>query len=204
MSEQQQFWNGKFDREDHFYGTEPNAFIEAQSHLIAPEGRVLCLGEGEGRNALYLVKEGHDVVALDASDVGLRKAEALVKRHGHTLQTLHLDLSHWAPEPEAYDAIATSFLHLPYPLRKQVLDGCVQTLKPGGIFVGEFFSKAQLDFNSGGPKDAGLLYSTDEIAADLSGEPVEILQLEETLTHLNEGPGHQGEASVVHLIFKKV
>lgn len=200
---QQEFWNSKFNRPDHFYGTEPNAFIRDQSQRITSEGRVLCLGEGEGRNALYLAKEGHDIVALDASDIGLQKAKELIHAHGHTIATLHIDLQEWQPEKEEYDAIVTSFLHLPYPLRREVLKGCVASLKSGGVFIGEFFSKQQLDYSSGGPKDPGLLYSVEEIAEDLKDESIEIGCLEECTTNLDEGPGHQGEASVVRVIFKK-
>ena len=69
--------------------------------------------------------------------------------------------------------------------------------------MGEFFSKRQIGYSSGGPKDTGLLYDTEEFADDLKGDAVKTLCLEECLTYLDEGPGHQGEASVVRIVFRK-
>lgn len=71
----QEIWNKKFEREDFLYGEEPNAFIRDNTSFLKPKSRVICLGEGEGRNALYLAKHGFRTEALDASDVGLQKLQ---------------------------------------------------------------------------------------------------------------------------------
>lgn len=203
MSEQRHFWNEKFDGDEHLYGTEPNAYIKEKSDLITGGGKVLCLGEGEGRNALFLAKAGHDIVAIDASDVGLAKAHRLTQAHGHTIDTIHMDLAEWEPEAEQYDAVATSYLHLPQPLRKEVFHKAVTALKPGGVFIGEFFSTDQLEYASGGPKAIELLYTADDMRDTLAGEPISVESLEKVLTHLDEGRGHRGEASVIRVLFKK-
>ncbi len=203
MSDQQYFWNEKFGGEEHLYGTEPNAFIKEQSTLIRPEGKVLCLGEGEGRNALFLAQAGHDIVAIDASDIGLAKAHRLTQAHGHTIDTVHMDLAEWKPEDESFDAIATSYLHLPQPLRREVFHKSVTALKHGGLFIGEFFSTEQLAYQSGGPKALELLYSIEDMQANLADLPIETVVLEKVITHLDEGRGHRGEASVIRIVFKK-
>lgn len=200
---QQHFWNQKFDGDEHLYGTEPNAYIKEKSGLIAAEGKVLCLGEGEGRNALFLAKEGHDIVAIDASDVGLAKAHRLTQTHGHTIDTVHMDLAEWEPETESFDAIVTSYLHLPQPLRKAVFNKAAHALKTGGVFIGEFFSLDQLGYQSGGPKAPELLYTVEDMRDNLDGLAVETVVLEQVLTHLDEGRGHRGEASVIRVVFKK-
>ena len=159
MSEQQQFWNEKFGKEEHLYGMDPNMYMREKSEHIKPKGKVLCLGEGEGRNALYLAKSGHDIVAIDASDVGLEKAVRLIHSHGHTIKTIHLDLVHWDPNEKSFDAVTATFLHLPQPLRREVFHKSVKALKAGGCFIGEFFSTDQLNYRSGGPKVPELLYT---------------------------------------------
>lgn len=204
MSEQREFWNSKFRGEEHFYGTRPNAYIKEKSFLIRQGGKVLCLGEGEGRNALYLANEGHDITAIDASDVGLEKARKLTLSHGHTIETIHMDLALWHPEADQYDAVATSYLHLPQPLRKEVLVKSISTLKKGGFFIGEFFSQEQLAFSSGGPKDPELLYSVEDMRQNLEGLDAELLELAREETDLDEGVGHVGPASVVRVVFKKL
>jgi SAM-dependent methyltransferase len=203
LSEQQAFWNEKFKAQEHLYGTNPNAYIKQKSPLIKVQGRVLCLGEGEGRNALFLAKAGHDVTAIDASEVGLDKARKLTEYHGHTITTLHMDLAEWEPQAEAFDAVTASYLHLPQPLRGEVFAKAVATLRPGGVFIGEFFSTAQLAYTSGGPKLPELLYSVEDMQKNLEPQAVEIIELIQEITHLDEGTGHRGEASVVRILFKK-
>ena len=56
--------------EEYVYGTKPNDFLVSVVDQV-PAGRVLCLAEGEGRNAVYLAKQGCTVLAVDSSSVGL-------------------------------------------------------------------------------------------------------------------------------------
>ena len=69
-------WDERYLGEEYVYGTEPNDFLRSVAGQL-PVGRVLCIGEGEGRNAAFLASLGHDVTALDASSVGLAKAARL-------------------------------------------------------------------------------------------------------------------------------
>ena len=204
MSEQQHFWNEKFDGDEHFYGTDPNVYIRENSPLIIKGGKVLCLGEGEGRNALFFAAKGHDVVAIDASDVGLAKAHRLAQAYGHTIETVHLDLAEWKPEAGSVDAVTASYLHLPQPRRKEVFHKAVKALRTGGMFIGEFFSLDQVNYQSGGPKAPELLYTVEDMQENLAGLPIEIQQLEKATTHLDEGRGHRGDASVIRVVFKKI
>ena len=61
------------------YGKDPNAcVVEAFSNKWLPgQGRVLLIGEGEGRNAVYLASQGFECVASDPSQRALEKAEKL-------------------------------------------------------------------------------------------------------------------------------
>ena len=86
-------WDERYGRADHVYGTAPNDFlVEVAARL--PEGPVLCLAEGEGRNAVWLAERGHDVTAVDGSSVGLAKARALADARGVEIATIHADLAH--------------------------------------------------------------------------------------------------------------
>ena len=73
-------WDERYAGEGYFYGTEPNDFLREHAATIPSGGRVLCLAEGEGRNAVFLAERGFSVVALDQSAVGLRKALQLDRR----------------------------------------------------------------------------------------------------------------------------
>jgi SAM-dependent methyltransferase len=193
-------WNQKFDRDDYFYGIEPNAFIKEQCEgMHLKDAHVMCLGEGEGRNALFLAEKKADVVALDASDIGLAKALHLCKEAGHHISAMHQDLETWEPVCSFYDLIVASYVHLPEPLRSRTFANVIATLKPRGIFVAEYFSIKQLEYKSGGPKMPELLYEIELLRATLDPLDVKIEILEEVITTLDEGPGHQGEACVIRV-----
>ena len=85
-------WNQRYSVEEYAYGTEPNDYLVAMSDQL-PKGRVLCLAEGEGRNAVWLAEQGHDVTAVDLSEVGLKKAKKLAKLRGVNIKMVHANLS---------------------------------------------------------------------------------------------------------------
>jgi SAM-dependent methyltransferase len=198
-----QIWDEKFSREGYFYGFEPNVFIESKTALLAPQSKVLCLGEGEGRNAVYLADKGFQVTALDASAVGMTKALALASKRGVSFNVQLLDLEQWDPK-ETYDAIVTSYLHLEEPLRTQAFRKSVSSLNSGGHFIGEFFSVAQIPRESGGPKKHSLLYTIDSLQEIFTLDGCTILYLEECDVPLDEGNGHQGDALVIRVVVKKI
>jgi len=197
-------WNEKFSRNGYLFGTKPNTYIAEKSVLLKPKTSVLCLGEGEGRNALFLAKNNFDVTAIDASDVGLQKAKELANANNCEIKIEQLDLNDWNPKENSFDAIVCSYLHLEEPLRSKTFKSIIHALLPNGIFIGEFFSHEQLNFSSGGPKNISLLYDLDSMKSILKNKSIEIIELVKELTNLDEGKGHQGEASVIRICFKKV
>ena len=64
------------------WGTQPSALAREAAELTAERGRVLDLGCGEGRDSVYLAECGHDVVGVDLSLDGLRKAQGLAGDRG--------------------------------------------------------------------------------------------------------------------------
>jgi 2-polyprenyl-3-methyl-5-hydroxy-6-metoxy-1,4-benzoquinol methylase len=85
-------WDRRYAAEAYAFGTEPNDFLVEVAPLI-PAGPVLCLAEGEGRNAVWLAGRGHEVTAVDASSVGIAKAEALARARGVNITTVATDLA---------------------------------------------------------------------------------------------------------------
>ena len=195
-------WDEKFSREGYFYGFEPNVYIQSQTNLLVPKGKILCLGEGEGRNAVYLASKGFDVTALDASAIGMTKALMMASKRGVSFQTELIDLEQWAPT-QNYDAIVTSYLHLEEPLRTQAFRQAFTTLNKEGYFIGEFFSINQIPRESGGPKKPSLLYTLASLESIFSMEEAKVLYLEECDVPLDEGNGHQGDALVIRILIQK-
>ena len=68
---QQEFWNGKFSKADYFYGTKANEFLASKIDLFKNHKKFLCLGEGEGRNAIFFAKNGFKVVVSGIVNAGI-------------------------------------------------------------------------------------------------------------------------------------
>jgi len=189
------FWDQRFAEPGFKYGTEPNAFVQQQAARLKPGSRVLLPGDGEGRNGVWLAQQGHHVTSVDLSAVGLKKAADLAAQRGVQLTTQQVDLAHWAPEPEQFDAVMIVFTHLPESFRRDAHRRLALGLKPGGRLVMEAFHPEQMRHTSGGPRDVDMLYSAEQLSDDFAG-----LLAPEHVWHgeiaLAEGPGHQGPAVV--------
>ena len=198
----QAFWNEKFQTDQLIYGTEPNNFIKENIDLLLECKTVLCLGEGEGRNAIYLADKGLEVEALDASDVGLFKLRKRAKEHYLFIKLRHTLLEYWKPTP-TYGAVICTYLHLPKPNQKMLFEKALLALLPGGYFIAEVFSESQIHFGSGGPKNSTLLYDLNDILDTVRYMPCKIIKLAQEVVMLNEGTHHVGKGSVIRIILQK-
>ena len=194
-------WNEKFSREGFLYGKEPNVYLKAVMATLPAAGRILFLGEGEGRNACYAAAQGFSATAIDASDIGLQKLEAMAKEQNVSVETVHLDLAEWVPKG-AYDAVMCSYLHLEEPLRTDVFVKALSVLKGAGVFAGEFFATSQLERDSGGPRDEALLYDLRSFEK-LKRPWFDCELLEARSVELDEGKGHRGTADVIRVLFRR-
>lgn len=194
-------WNARFSGEAYVYGTQPNDFLVEMAPRLPAGGRVLSLGEGEGRNSVYLASLGHSVTAVDASHVGLEKARRLAAERGVSVETVVSDLADFTFAPEAWDAAIVIFCHLPPALRRAVHQGLVRSLRPGGLVLLEAYTPAQLAFRTGGPPVAELLYTAEALREDFSG--LELPVLRELTREVREGTLHTGRAAVVQLVGRK-
>lgn len=192
-----EFWNKRYSDQQYIYGKEPNQFLKGELSKITP-GKILFLGEGEGRNAVYAATLGWDVDAVDYSEAGKYKAEKLAAENVVRINYLVEDLSTFSPKQNYYDAIVLIYLHLEEELRERVSKKVMEAAKPGGKIILEVFEKEQIKNNSGGPKNAGLLYSLQDVVEDFIDLEFEKLSKDNIV--LNEGEGHQGKAAVIRFV----
>ncbi len=203
-------WNERFSSDEYVYGTEPNAFLEDfyenNSNLFL--NPVLMLGDGEGRNGVYLATKGLDVTSLDFAEKGLEKARKLAREKNVTLKTILADVNEYRFEENCWGTIVLIYLHLTKSERVKLFENIKKSLKASGIFFLEAFSTEQLNYNSGGPKDIDLLYTKEELEnffiRDSHEKKFEVLVSQQTITLLHEGRLHEGEGSVVRFVCKKL
>ena len=194
------FWNDRYAGASYLYGTAPNDFLASIATEI-PAGPVLCLAEGEGRNAIFLAGRGHAVTAVDQSEAGLAKARALAEARRVPLLTVAADLAEFAIAPQAWAGIVAIFMHLPPALRRDVLARAAAGLRPGGVFIMEAYTPAQLGRGTGGPGDVALLPTLAALQAELGN--LEWIIARELERDVREGAGHTGVAAVVQVLARR-
>ena len=192
-------WNERYGGSGYYYGTEPNAFLVEHYGLL--QNPVLSLSEGEGRNAVFLAKHGFDVLGVDYSAIGLEKAQQLAMAEQVRICTEVADMASYTPPRAEFGAIISIFAHYPSQMRKRLYPLIEEALKPGGIFLLEAYTEAQLPKATGGPKDIDMLLSADKLTREFSG--LEIILLQELEREVFEGEGHTGLGSVIQFIGRK-
>ncbi len=194
-----QKWDERFSEEGFAYGVEPNDFLREKLENFPVGAKVLCIAEGEGRNALGLLKRGCEVHGVDLSSVGKEKALAFTKENGFEMTYEIADLFEYDFGEEKWDGIVSIFFHCPTGTRMEFHQKLERALKPGGLYLFEAYAKDQPEFGTGGPKDEELLYTTE----DFKNSNLEQLHLEGVKREIIEGKYHTGMSSVIQYLGKK-
>lgn len=193
-------WDERYSAEEYAYGTEPNTFLQENFSAI-PKGKVLSLAEGEGRNAVFLAKQGYAVTAVDASRVGLEKARRLAEKNGVTVEFIHADLAEYELGQNEWDGIVSIFCPLPSSLRQQLHGKVEAALKPNGVFLLEAYTPDQLKHGTGGGNSADVMQTKASLSRELSGLKFDhLIEIERDVV---EGIYHTGMAAVVQAIAVK-
>jgi len=190
-------WDERYSAKEYAYGTEPNTFLTANfQHL--PKGRVLSLAEGEGRNAVFLAQQGYAVTAVDGSQVGLDKAQVLAEARGVKIERVCADLAVFELGVSTWHGIVSIFCPLPPAIRQALYRKVLAALKPGGVFLLEAYTPAQLQHGTGGGKSVELMQTAATLRAELPGlDFVHLVELERDVV---EGVFHTGLGAVVQAI----
>ena len=193
-------WDARYGEGRDLFGAAPNDYLRSQSWRFTPGMAALALGDGEGRNGLFLARQGLDVLAVDWSATGSTRAKERAGAERVPLRTETADLARWDWPEARFGLVAWIFVHLPPADRAAVCVGVCRALKPGGLLVLECFSPAQEGRRSGGPKEPALLWTRSIAEHEFAG--LQVLELLEGTVRLDEGPKHQGEAEVLRAVLR--
>jgi 2-polyprenyl-3-methyl-5-hydroxy-6-metoxy-1,4-benzoquinol methylase len=203
FSDSVDFWNKRFETSDYIFGKAPNEYLQVQAErYLKKDDTVLCVADGEGRNSVWLAKQGMQVDAFDLSDVALKKAVALAKEEAVQVQFSLASSDAWDWQPNQYDAVVGIFIQFADPvMRARLFAQMISTLRPGGILIIQGYTPKQLVFKTGGPSILEHLY-TEDMIRNLIGdlEPIDLCVYEKTLF---EGPKHTGMSALLGLVARK-
>ncbi len=194
-------WNERFALEAYAYGVEPNDFLKEHEAYLKRESKVLCLAEGEGRNAVYLAKQGHRVTGIDFSEEGRAKALELADIEEVQLDYILTDLEDFDYGTDSWDAVIFVFAHTGSDVRHKIYESIKTCLKPGGIFLLEGYTPDQPQYQTGGPRDADMLIPISELKQHFQG--FEIIQALEVEREIYEGEFHTGLSLVSQFLVRK-
>ncbi|APG28262.1 hypothetical protein A7E78_10630 [Syntrophotalea acetylenivorans] len=124
---------------------------------LLPQGKLLDIACGRGRNALPMAELGYSVTALDASSQGLSQLSEEARRRGLAIATVQQDLEQLPQLPSAYFDVVLQFFYL----QRSLFDAVRAAVRPGGVVVARTFSRAG-DF-AGGPGNPDYVLEVGEL-----------------------------------------
>lgn len=197
---QRKYWDELYRPSDYVYGTEPSTFLCRQAFRLTPGMHALLLGDGEGRNGVWLARQGLNVVSVDLSRNAQMKAAHLARRHDVRLTFECCNILEHKWLADQFDLIAVIYLHLPRMERQILHRRMADWLKKDGWLLLEGFHQRQAE-RLGQLEDAASLYSEKILRQDF--HRLEIHELAVDVVSLNAGTMHQGAADVLHLVARK-
>jgi SAM-dependent methyltransferase len=197
-----QHWQDRYSTPDYRFGKEPNEFLAACKPLLPRTGKVLAVADGEGRNGVWLARQGLDVLSIDFSPAALAKARALAEEHRVAIDFVEADVHAWPYPADTFDVVVEIFTQFSTPPdRARKWAGMRRALKAGGLLIVAGYTPKQLVYGTGGPKQVEHLY-TREMLEHAFGDLAEVKIIEEE-RELQEGPGHSGMSAYIGLTARK-
>ena len=160
-------WDRRYESAELVWTAEPNRFLVDEVAGLAP-GTALDLGAGEGRNAVWLARQGWTVTAVDFSAVGMAKAQQLATAADVSITTVVADATEAVP-PGPFDLVIVLYLQLPADERRAASGAAAAALAPGGTMLVVGHDTTNLTAGYGGPQDPTVLFTPDDVVADLAG-----------------------------------
>ena len=198
-------WDRRYSGGDLVWSATPTRFVESELSALAP-GRAVDVAAGEGRNAVWLARRGWSVTAVDFSQVGLDKGRALVERLGADLDIdwVRADVVEHDLGQDRYDLALLAYLQLPDEQRHEVVRRAFTSLRVGGRLLVVAHDSTNLSEGTGGPQDPSVLYTAEDVVADLDGERFEVLRAERVTREVPDAEDSPGTLTaydaLVHVV----
>jgi SAM-dependent methyltransferase len=183
-------WNERYRASELVWSVGPNQFVEAELADLPP-GRALDLAAGEGRNAIWLARQGWQVTAVDFSQAGLDKGRTLAV--DLDVDWVCADATTWrrAPDEPAYDVAVIAYLQVTAPDRGAAVRNAFGALREGGTLLLVAHDTTNLTEGTGGPQDPSVLMTAEDVLGDLGGETFEVHKAGRVPRVVGDGHGEE-------------
>ena len=195
-------WNQRFAADGYLFGTAPNEWLREHAGVWSAGQRVLCVADGEGRNSVWLARQGLQVEAFDVAQAGVAKARRLADEAEVSVAYHVAGCDEWPWAVDAYDVVVAVFVQFADPeMRERLFANIMRALKPGGLVVLQGYTPKQLEYKTGGPGALSHLYTADLLRRAFAS--LQIVDLVEYEAELHEGARHAGRSALVGLVARK-
>jgi SAM-dependent methyltransferase len=184
-------WDERYAAQELIWSAGPNRFLVEQAQDLPP-GRALDVAAGEGRNAIWLAERGWQVTAVDFSAVGTDKGRRLARAAGveDAVTWVIADVTTWQPPSAGHELVLVAYLHVPVDDRRTAHRSAARAVAPGGTLLVIGHDAANLDGGHGGPQDPSVLFTAEDVVADLDGTglAIEVATQVRRPVETDEGP----------------
>ena len=194
-------WDERYSIDDYLFGQKPAQALLRNEEYLVPCGETLLIADGEGRNSVYLAKNGFKVTSSDSSIVAQQKAKVLadsqnVKVNFRLENFFDIDWS-----KKQYDnIIGICFQFIPPELIEEAFMGLRSATKKGGTILIHGYTPEQINYGTGGPKDVSLMYTEATFTRLFTNSEIRLLEKYEAT--ISEGPGHNGKSAMIDFVAK--
>lgn len=192
--------------QEYYWGKKPSKMCDKVIEIVRPNPnfrpKLLDLGCGEGRNAVYFAQHGFDIVGLDTSLPGLKKTERYAKEAGVQIKTIQADITRYTLV-DTYDVIfSTGVLqYLPPEVREQRFQNYKDSTSPNGINALSVFVKKPFIPRAPDAEETSYPYKSGELLGYYWDWQI-LYSIEEIFDCMSSGVPHRH--AVNRIIAKKV
>lgn len=109
-------WEERYKNTDgYLFGTEPAKFLLENPGWLHPGLAGLSVADGEGRNSVYMAKQGLQMTAFDMSPTAVARAEKLARQKGVSANFNLSGWDDWEWNGSTYDLVAAIFIQFVGP-----------------------------------------------------------------------------------------
>lgn len=174
-------WEARYAGRDADRMAAPSALLTEHRHLLPQSGLALDVACGDGRNALWMARQGFVVDALDIAFAALRSLASAAAAERLPVRPIQADLERFALPPDRYALV----VNVRY-LQRSLLPALRRTVAPGGVIAFETFLREQARI--GHPRNPDFLLEPGELRTAFVG--FEALVDEEGLVDANGGAAY--------------
>lgn len=170
-------WDARYDQKELVWGAEPNRYVAQWARDLSP-GVAVDLASGEGRNAVWLARQGWQVQSLDYSPVAVERSKKLADEELDDSElarfsTFVSDVTEWSGHD--IDLVVVCYLHVDQETMRQVWRSAVNSLNKSGTVIIIGHDTSNFSDGVGGPQDTSVLFDPDDVLSAVDDLPVQVV-----------------------------